>query len=635
MALTTGTPAGGEGGDPEMTDEAVREAVERAIERTPMSFHCGVMAVAIAFACAVPVTTNDRPQSASRPAGTSTIAGSIVTLSSREPIADASVTLYASMFPDGRTSTRSDGQGRFQFSSLPPGHYTVGAEKAGFVRVTFGERLYGRGGRAIPLRDGERRDLQIQLPHGNVITGRIVDERGDPAVGTSVRALQFSMATGYRSARSVGAARTNGQGVFRIASLTPGDYVVCAATSMTAPLNDAQRLQMDIDRQRRNAAYVLGPGGIEAQRTLAPRLAALEARLPAFVPPVRGYAPMCYPGATASPSTITLLPDEKRTGVDMQLVPTRLARIEGIVKGIPAEAWRLDPIGLFSGDEFREGMGQDGTRVGIDGRFTFTNVSPGRYRLFVRGVDIGAAGRPPVRAEADVVVGDEDLHDVVLDLQPGSPVSGRVVFRGSVPPPTVSAIAGAELQVRLAPVPPGPLTRYPGPSTGRVDATTGQFVLRDVFPGEYKISMFHRELTGWFFDSATIAGRDVTGQPVHVTTQGLTGVTVTMTNQRAELSGTIMTDTGNPAREYYILVYPADERNWHQPHILGARANEDGTYLVRGLRRGTYHLATILDAEFGAWFDPAYLRRIDAGSRTLSFAGEERKTLHLRVPDDR
>ena len=99
----------------------------------------------------------------------------------------------------------------------------------------------------------------------------------------------------------------------------------------------------------------------------------------------------------------------------------------------------------------------------------------------------------------------------------------------------------------------------------------------------------------------------------------------------------IMTDKGEPAPEYFILLYPADERYW-SPHLLfsrGTRANADGTYHVRGLRAGTYRLATILDAEFGAWFDPAYLRRIDPSSRTITFADGERKTLNLRAPDDR
>jgi hypothetical protein len=410
---------------------------------------------------------------------------------------------------------------------------------------------------------------------------------------------------------------------------------VCASTYETAPLNDAQRLQMDIDRQRRLAAFVLGPQGIEAQKALAPRLVALEAQLPPYVPPVRGYAPMCYPSTTSTPSMITLAPDEERTGVNMQLVLTRLARIEGIVKGMPPDIRGFDPIILFSGDDFREGMGQDSVRCDIHGRFSFTNVSPGRYKLFLRGAASGAAGGPLVHAEAEVVVLDEDIRNVVLDLQPGVTVSGHLVFRGS-PPPPAAEMARAGLEIRLDPADPSPLNRYPGPSITRPDAT-GQFVIRDVFPGDYRISATQRELTGWFFDPTTIPGGDVTGQVVQVKRQDLAGVTVTLTDQRAEISGTIMTDKGEPAPEYYILIYPSDEksRTPYSRRLYGTRAKEDGTFVITGLHAGSYRLATLLDAEFGAWFDPAFLHRIDADSMALSIASDERKVLNLRVAGDR
>jgi hypothetical protein len=53
------------------------------------------------------------------------------------------------------------------------------------------------------------------------------------------------------------------------------------------------------------------------------------------------------------------------------------------------------------------------------------------------------------------------------------------------------------------------------------------------------------------------------------------------------------------------------------------------------VQAGRYRLATLLDVQFGAWFDPAFLHSIDAGSMAVSIAGDERKVLNLRVPGDR
>ena len=98
-----------------------------------------------------------------------------------------------------------------------------------------------------------------------------------------------------------------------------------------------------------------------------------------------------------------------------------------------------------------------------------------------------------------------------------------------------------------------------------------------------------------------------------------------------------MTDKGEPAPEYYILVYPSDEKYWsaYSYRLRGTRAKEDGTFVTDGFPAGSYRLATLLDAEFGAWFDPAFLHRIDTASTALSIADGERKVLNLRVPGDR
>ena len=292
----------------------------------------------------------------------------------------------------------------------------------------------------------------------------------------------------------------------------------------------------------------------------------------------------------------------------------------------------MDPIFLGSVDGM-EDSAVEGARPNLEGRFRFTNVPPGRYKLILRET---ADRQSDVRfaAAADVVVADQDIGNVVLDLQPGATVEGKVVFSGTARPP--SAIA--RLHVRMDPHPPGPMAASWGPSIGSPDAS-GRFVLSNVFPGQYRISASFREETGWFVDSATLAGRDVLDQSLEVkANQSVTGVVVTLTDQRAELSGTIVTDSGEPAPEYLILVYPSDQRYWgtRSGRMLVARGGgDDGAFVIHGLRAGHYRVATLLDAEFGAWFDPEFLRQLESSSSPLSIAHGEKKRLNLRVPHGR
>jgi hypothetical protein len=319
----------------------------------------------------------------------------------------------------------------------------------------------------------------------------------------------------------------------------------------------------------------------------------------------------------------------------MQFVSTRLARIEGTVTGLPPDNRGVDPIMLLSADDIGNEIA-DSTRPDLQGRFRFPNISPGRYKLFLRTDTNGPSHSPRMSAAADLVVADKDINNLVLDLRPGVTVAGHVVFRGSSQQPPAALMERAGLEIRLDPVPPGPFMHWLIPSTARLDATA-EFVVHDVFPGDYRISASQKASSGWFLDTTEVPGPEATGQVVQVRQHDVTGITVTMTDQRAEITGTIMTQKGEPAPEYFILIYPSDETYWtpYSLRLRGARAKQDGTFVIDGIPEGSYRLATLLDAEFGAWFEPSFLRRIDPASMALSIANHERRVLNLRVPGDR
>ena len=98
------------------------------------------------------------------------------------------------------------------------------------MTTAYGAKRPLRPGTAVLLSPGQRVDLQIRLVRGAVITGVLLDNTGQPAVGTTVRAMRYAMQNGERRlvpGRS--SAATDDKGEYRIYGLAPGDYVVGAS----------------------------------------------------------------------------------------------------------------------------------------------------------------------------------------------------------------------------------------------------------------------------------------------------------------------------------------------------------------------------------------------------------------------
>jgi protocatechuate 3,4-dioxygenase beta subunit len=567
-------------------------------------------------------------QIAAAQVATASVTGTVVIDGSVDPISDATVTLYAPMLPGGRISTQTDDAGTFRFTDLAGGRYQIGVSKQGFVPIQEGQRHYRAAGRPFTLRDGDRRAVHLRLPRLGVVTGRIVDERGNPMVDAFVRALSTSMAAGYPRILSKAEARTDDRGMYRFHSLWPDRYLVCASTRHTAPLDEAQRLQHQVDRAHQTAALASGPG---AAATHA-HVAALEARLPARIEPVRGYAPMCH-AATGIRAPIVIGPGEERAGVDLRLVDTRLARIEGTVTGLAPGPDMEAVTRLLNQDEALPDV-PEAMRVDGDGRFRFWHVPPGRYAIVV--TERSSSRNPsPMRwlAAAPLVVGSEDVTSVVLDVPKSARVRGEVVLRGATDP---AAAPAGRVEVRLEPAHHDALTRYVGPYIAAPDAS-GRFELSAVAPGVYHLSARVRDQPpSWFLDAVRLGSRDLLVDTLEVTPgQTVTGAIATLVPHRGSIGGTLVDGAGEPLPGAAVLVYPADERyrGLNAQRIRYAVAAPDGHYVASGLPPGKYRVAALVDAAFGAWYEPGFLRRLDATSIQVSIAADEQKRLTVRSPD--
>src|SRR5215510_6060334 len=100
----------------------------------------------------------------------SIIEGRVVAADTGDPLRNASVTVTAVR---EAAPILTDRDGRFSYSSPTEGSYTLTVAKAGYAKTTVTVR-----------RPAEA--FVVVMPKGAVIAGTVVDDRGDPVIGTSV-----------------------------------------------------------------------------------------------------------------------------------------------------------------------------------------------------------------------------------------------------------------------------------------------------------------------------------------------------------------------------------------------------------------------------------------------------------------
>ena len=74
-----------------------------------------------------------------------------------------------------------DGRGRFAFTALPAGSFTITATKTGYLDGAYGKRRPDGQGQALDLRDGERvTDAAITMWRFATISGTVTDDVDEP-----------------------------------------------------------------------------------------------------------------------------------------------------------------------------------------------------------------------------------------------------------------------------------------------------------------------------------------------------------------------------------------------------------------------------------------------------------------------
>ena len=140
--------------------------------------------------------------------GTGRIRGRVLQAGTGTPIRRAQVTLTGEQSVQRLVTT--DGNGRYEFSDLPAGRFTISAAKGGYLTLQYGQRRPFEPGRPVTLTDAQiLGQVDLTLPRAGVISGRVIDRFGEPAVGADivVERYQYSSDGQRRLTRAPGMPR--------------------------------------------------------------------------------------------------------------------------------------------------------------------------------------------------------------------------------------------------------------------------------------------------------------------------------------------------------------------------------------------------------------------------------------------
>jgi hypothetical protein len=522
------------------------------------------------------------------------VRGRITSLDTGKPLRRAQVQLtpdgvMPSMMPPTPRTASSSNDGRYEFRDIPPGRYTLRVQRSGYLALNYGQRRPGEQARPLEIAGKDVLEkVDFALPRMSVISGRVLDDLGEPIAGVTVWVLQTRYIQGRRQLVATGANTTTDiTGRYRLLSLTPGDYVVMGTTRETWP-HDSDPTQ------------------------------------------VFGYASTYFPGTStaAQAQRVKLGVAQQASGIDFSLVAGRTSTVRGTAtsaSGLPLGGDTVTMMREIGGPTMWMGsaVAVGSTKVAGDSSWTLSNIPPGEYRLSIRAAARGS--EPAQEGQLTVNVAGVDVEGLSLVAGAGGSVRGDVVTDDGSPLP----VGFDRMQVRPPFNPNAPMMiSMLDPDNGRVQSD-GSFEVKGVL-SDTLLSI--GPLTGeWTLKAIEVEGRDMADLPLPVEHgKKLSGVRVVLTSRPTIIRGALRDDRQSPA-EGTVIVFAEDSATWREGSrtIRATRLDQRGLFTFKGLPAGDYFLVALDSVQEGQWYDPEFLEGLKDRASRVAIADAESKQVDL------
>jgi len=581
------------------------------------------------WAAASLVSSPSPQDQASRPSASIHVI--VIDVATEKPIPRVELTVTTLFHGESQQNAITGESGDALLAGVTDGRVCVSAARQGYesIACNWGDSLAPT---VLTLKRDEYRDhFVVRMTPAASISGRVVDEMGDPVVNLEVTAFRRRWGAAGPDFVPAGSAVTDDAGRYRLTALGFGAYVVGFVPRYETPSSVAPARDGTAPAAPTGTAD--GPVEFEAG---GHRIIASNAGSP-MPPPSRsgqsiiGYGPTYAPGATGSDATvISLAKGEFRNDVDIRLRPTGLAILTGLIDASSGDSIQAGQLTLARTPSAERSVLREGyaARVDSGGRFVIPLILPGTYRVVGRLAaaskgepSAGVAAASKLFVDSPITVDAGSSQAVVLHAAPGSAVVGRVVVASG--PSAGSNFRGFPITM---------LATEAGLSWTQqvVTKPDGRFTLEDLAPGTYRIVIGGLPGTGLL--SVVADGRESLDGSLRIEAGvDVTDLVLTLSDRMPSVSGRVNSGGAPVDRSTWVVVFSSDRNAWtpQSRRVIAQHPSDAGAFEFRSLPPGRYFVVHAA-IEQDSWRAASTLETLALAATPIALGLGDHQTMVLK-----
>ncbi len=510
------------------------------------------------------------------------IAGIVVSSLTGAPLGKARVTLTDTADRRNTAFIITTDNGRFTFAPLYRGKFSLEGASRGYITAAYEQ--HAQFSTAIITGTAfNTEDLVLQLTPLAVLSGKVIDETGDPIRKANVALYMETHQFGMKRTGPVAGDSTDDQGYYEFAALAPGNYFVSVSAQPWYAIH----------------SFSSSPRANNLPTNVSPSLDV-------------AYPTTFNNGATDSQAATPItIHGGDHLQIDVQVSPVPVLHL---IFRAPEDEQQGQGISMpvfekrvFDGIEFVRSEGMQSISPGV---YELTGIPAGKY-----SVRMQHPGSRQSQQSAEMnLVKDGQALDVAQSV-PSSSIKLTVKMPAREPQPKQLNIALQNSRMYVV-------------AFQAVDSS-GEAAFDGIPAGKYSVFVSSSDKR-YSVVRTVSAGSETPGQELNVASGSALSLTVFLAGGVVSVEGFVKR-AGKSSSGVMVALIPKDPQS-HLDMFRRDQSDSDGSFVLREVIPGTYSLIAVEDAWDFPWQQPDALLRYLEHGQNLTIGELMTNTVHLPDP---